>query len=155
VEDHVEVAFRLTRREYVRGCRAVMLRRLYPSMVGLLAVVAFVVAAIAGAPFWAYVGVVCVAIVVLYVGVLPFWWWWRRADRGYDVRCSFDSAGVTLVREGHVTRGPWEEVKRVRASGDLFLVEGKGPWFVIVPARAFRSAEQLEFFTELTASVAS
>jgi hypothetical protein len=153
VEDRVDVVFRLTRSEYVRGCRAVMLRRVYPSMVALLAIVSFVVAAIADAPFWLWLGVVCVVIVAVYIGLLPYWWWWRHADRGYDVRCSFGPDGVTLVREEQVTTGPWSEVRRVRQSGDLFVVEGQGPWFLIVPVRAFGSPEQLEFFTHLTAPV--
>jgi hypothetical protein len=152
VEDHVDVVFRLTRGEYVKGCRALIAGRPYTWAVIALAIASFVVGAF-GDVIWLYLGAICVVIAAVYVGAVPYWWWVRRADRDVDVRGSFGSHGITLVREGHVTSGPWSEVRRVRATGDVFLIDGRGPWFLIVPARAFGSAEQIEFFTQLTASV--
>ena len=154
----IEVAFRLSRSEYVRALRFCLRKRHLVSWIQLLTIAAALALAVVMALVMERVSVLCTMLFVLAVmlAVYSLYQYLLKPGRIFDrdpmlhreVRFRFNGEDIARQDSEVAVLLDWQVSKVWRNRDFYFLFEGKES-YILLPRRAFGSAEEEKQFERL------
>jgi YcxB-like protein len=145
----VTVRFALTRAEYAAVVRQVFRRSVAVWIVGLCGATLLVVGLAYGQVDAISIGGSFVAVLAVFLVVVPAFWWRRNPLLAGPRSYSFSEEGVTTETAVSKSTIEWSFFTTARRLGDFYVLRGPDANRVIVPRRAFSSAAEETDFCEL------